>query len=194
MKQQAIRRTALLLPLIACAGFGTPALADLDLNLNDDAALLRYVAHDGKAGNFSRREMDAGLLYTTDRDYLIMFGAQLIAEAGASIPELEAGVGLKAFGIRFDSDNMFALAVGGQLRYSVPPHRRLVAGAEGYYAPDVVTSSPAENFSYFNVYAGYEVVPEALVYVGYRDVSADLRNRGDVTVDSGWHFGVRFAF
>ncbi|MDX9740997.1 MAG: YfaZ family outer membrane protein [Gammaproteobacteria bacterium] len=191
---QSIRRAAALLPLIAGTGFGAPALADIDLNLNDDAALVRYLAHDGAAGNFSRREMDAGLLYTTDRDYLLMFGAQLIAEAGASIPELEAGVGLKAFGIRFDSDNMFALAIGGQLRYSMPPHRRLVFGAEGYYAPDVVTSSPAENFSYFNVYAGYEVVPEALVYVGYRDIGADLRNRGDVTIDSGGHVGVRFAF
>lgn len=189
-----IRRTAVSLPLLALTGFAAPAVADIDLNLNDDAALLRYVAHDGPAGGFARREMDAGFLYTSDHDYLLMFGAQVIAEAGANMPELEAGLGLKAFGIRFDSDNMFALAIGGQLRYALPPHRRLVFGAEGYYAPDVVTSSPAENFSYFNVYAGYEVVPEALLYIGYRDVSADLRNRGDVTIDSGGHFGVRLAF
>jgi hypothetical protein len=89
---------------------------------------------------------------------------------------------------------MFALAIGGQLRYSVPPYRRLILGAEGYYAPDVVTSSPAENVSYSSAYVGYEVVPDALVYFGYRDISADLRDRGDRTIDSGWHFGVRFAF
>lgn len=181
----------------ALAGFSASAAADaIDINLNDDSALLRYLAYDGRAGNFSKREMDIGLLYTTerDKDYIAMFGAQLIAEAGAGIPELEAGLGLKLFAMRFDSDNIFSLAIGGQLKYSVPPARRIVIGAEGYYSPDVVTSSPADSFSFLNVYAGYEVVPDALIYLGYRDVRADIRGGGDVTIDDGVHLGVRFGF
>ncbi len=181
----------------ALTGFAAPAAADaIDINLNDDAALLRYLAYDGRAGNFGKREMDVGLLYTTerDKDYIAMFGAQLIAEAGAGIPELEAGLGLKVFGIRYDSDSIFSLAIGGQLKYSLPPYRRFVVGVEGYYAPNVVTSSPADNFSFLSAYAGYEVVPEALLYLGYRDVRADLRRVGDTTIDDGVHLGVRFGF
>lgn len=179
----------------ALAVSAAPVAADaIDINLNNDAAQFRYLAYDGRAGGFGKREMDVGLIYTTEDDYLAMFGAQMIAEAGAGIPELEAGVGLKIFGTRFDSRNIFALAIGGQLKYSVPPHRRFVLGVEGYYAPDVVTSSRADNFSYLSAYAGYEVVPEALVYVGYRSVRADLTTGGDITVDSGGHFGVRFGF
>lgn len=177
------------------AGFVSPATADaLDLNLNNDAALVRYLAHDGRAGAFGKREMDVGLLYTTEHDYLAMFGAQVIAEAGAAVPELEAGLGLKVFGLRFDHENIFALTIGGQIKYSLPPSRRVVLGAEGYYSPDVVTSSPADSFSYLSVYAGYEVVPEALIYLGYRKIEIDVRGAGDATVDSGGHFGVRFSF
>lgn len=181
----------------AMTGLSAPAAADaIDINLNDDAALLRYLAYDGRAGNFGKREMDVGLLYTNEHDkaYIAMFGAQLIAEAGAGIPELEAGLGLKVFAMRFDSDNIFSLAIGGQLKYSVPPYRRVVIGIEGYYSPNVVTSSPADNFSFLNAYLGYEVVPEALLYLGYRDVSADLRGGGNATIDDGVHVGVRFGF
>ncbi|MDR2877295.1 MAG: YfaZ family protein [Chromatiales bacterium] len=166
----------------------------LDLNLNNDAALVRYLAYDGRAGAFGKREMDVGLLFTTDHDYMAMFGAQVIAEAGATVPELEAGLGLKLFGLRFDRDNMFALSIGGQVKYSLPPSRRFVLGAEGYYAPNVVTTSPAESLSYVSAYAGYEVVPEALIYVGYRRISVDLKNIGNSLMDNGGHFGVRFRF
>lgn len=177
------------------AGPAAPAAAQsIDINLNNDAALFRYLDYDGRAGAFGRREMDVGLIYTTGRNYIGMFGAQVIAEAGAGMPELEAGVGLKIFGMRFDSENIFSLAIGGQLKYSLPPHRRFVVGAEGYYSPDVVTSSPADSLGYVSAYAGYEVVPDALVYVGYRKIDADIRGGGHTTIDSGGHFGVRFSF
>lgn len=189
----AVRRVGALFGL-ALLGAAAPAAAEIDINLNNDSALVRYLAQDGPAGAFARREMDAGLIFTRDRDYLLMLGAQLIAEAGASLPELEAGVGFKAFGMRFDRDNMFALGVGGQLRYSAPPHRRLILGAQGYYAPDVVTSSPGKRMTYLDLTAGYEVVPDAVAYVGYRSVRAKRRDKGTGTMDSGMHFGVRFAF
>lgn len=180
----------------ALIGHSAVGAADgLDINLNDDAALFRYFAVDDRAGGaFGRREIDIGLLYTSENDYLGMFGAQAIAEAGATIPELEAGVGVKLFGTRADDENFLALALGGQIRYSLPPYRRLVLAAEGYYAPDVVTTSPADSFSYISFLVGYEVLPEALVYVGYRDVSVDLDVGGDYTIDDGGHFGVRFMF
>lgn len=180
----------------ALLGYGAVGAADgIDINLNDDAALFRYIALDDRAGGaFGRREIDVGLLYTSDNDYLGMFGAQAIAEAGATIPELEAGVGVKLFGTRANDENFLALSLGGQIRYSVPPHRRIVLAAEGFYAPDVVTTSPADSFSYLALYLGYEVLPEALVYIGYRDISVDLDQGGDYTLDEGGHFGVRFTF
>lgn len=188
-------RFASLLLCCPLTGFAAPAAASaIDLNLNNDAALVRYLAYDSRAGAFGKREMDIGLLYTTEHDYLAMFGAQVIAEAGAAVPELEAGLGLKVFGLRFDHDNIFALTIGGQIKYSLPPSRRFVLGAEGYYSPKVVTSSPADSLSYLSVYAGYEVVPEALIYLGYRSIDIDVRNAGNTTVDSGGHFGVRFSF
>jgi hypothetical protein len=188
-----------------CAGLlgfsqGASARA-IDINLNDDTAQFRYIAFDGRAGGFGKREMDIGLLYTTDDDYVGMFGAQVIAEAGSASPGLEAGIGFKVFGARTERGNIkaniFSLAIGGQLRFSLPPHRRILLGAEGYYSPKVVTFADADNFSYVSASIGYELLPRASVYIGYRDIRAKLDRgnfRGTRKIENGGHIGVKFEF
>lgn len=185
----------LVLPAFGLSMFIRPAAAaGIDLNVNNDTAQFRYLAYDGRAGGFGRREMDAGLLFTTDRDYIAMFGAQVIAEAGAATPGLEAGIGLKFFQARSDGDDAFALALGGQIKYSFPPYQRFVVAADGFYAPRVVTFMDATNFGYFDVYAGYEVVPKALVYIGYRRSQFSVEHEGTNTIEEGGHVGLRFEF
>ncbi len=186
----------------ALAGFSQDAFARaLDINLNDDAAQFRYLAYDGRAGGFGKREMDIGVLFTTDDDYLGMFGAQVIAEAGARSPGLEAGIGFKLFGARSERQNVkaniFSLAIGGQLRLAMPPHRRMLIGIEGYYSPKVVTFADAENFSYVAASIGYEILPRASVYVGYRDIRAKIDRgnfRGTRKIEDGGHIGIKFEF
>ncbi len=190
---------------VLCAGLlgisqGARASA-IDINLNNDAAQFRYIAYDGRAGGFGKREMDIGLLYTTDDDLIGMFGAQVIAEAGSASPGLEAGIGFKIFAARSEQDNVsadfFSLAIGGQLRFSLPPHRRILLGVEGYYSPQVVTFNDADNFSYVSASIGYEILPRASVYLGYRDVRAklDLNGvEGTRKIENGGHIGVKFEF
>jgi hypothetical protein len=173
----------------------------IDINLNDDAAQLRYIAYDGRAGGFGKREMDIGLLFTTDNDYIGMLGAQVISEAGTDSPGLEAGIGFKVFAARSErrnvSANVFSLAIGGQLRFALPPHQRLQLGVEGYYSPRVVTFADADSFSYVTASIGYEILPRASVYIGYRDIRAKLDRgsiRGTRKIENGGHIGMRFEF
>ncbi len=187
---------------LGLAGYSGVASAHaVDINLNDDAAQFRYLAYDGRAGGFGKREMDIGVLFTTDDDYLGMFGAQVIAEAGARSPGLEAGIGFKVFGARTEranvSANLFSLAIGGQLRMTLPPHRRVLLGVEGHYSPKVVTFGDADGFSYVAASVGYEILPRASVYLGYRDVRAKLDRgnfRGTRKIENGGHIGVKFEF
>ncbi len=183
-------------------GFSQGAFARaIDINVNDDAAQFRYIAYDDRSGGFGKREMDIGLLYTTDNDYIGMFGAQVIAEAGNATPGLEAGIGLKVFAAHsehrdVDAD-IFSLAIGGQLRFSLPPHRRVLLGVEGYYSPRVVTFADADNFSYVSASIGYELLPRASVYLGYRDIRAKIDRsgfRGTRKIENGGHIGVKFEF
>jgi hypothetical protein len=187
---------------LVLAGISHDASAQaVDINLNDDSAQFRYIAYDGRAGGFGKREIDLGVLFTTNDDYLGMFGAQVIAEAGAGSPGLDAGIGFKVFGARSERGtvkaNIFALAIGGQLRFSLPPHRRILLGMEGHYAPRVVTFADADNFSYVAASVGYEILPRASVYVGYRDIRAKLDRgvfRGTRKIENGGHIGVKFEF
>jgi hypothetical protein len=165
----------------------------LDINVNNDAAQLRYLAYDGRAGGFGKREMDAGLLFTTDSAYAAMFGAQVIAEAGADSPGLDAGLGLKLFRARGKGDDVFCLALGGQLKYAFPPYQRFVIGTDGFYSPRVLTFMDATNFGYVDVYAGYDIVPQALLYVGYRQIRAEVDHE-NVKIEEGAHVGFRFEF
>lgn len=167
----------------------------IDINLNNDTAQFRYIVYDGRAGAFGKREMDIGFLFTTEDDYLGMFGAQVIAEAGSDSPGLDAGIGFKIFAVHADpSADIFALTLGGQLRYSLPPHQRIQIGAEGYYAPDVVTFADGENFGYFSATLGYEILPRASVYIGYRDIRTELEQGGTITIDDGGFIGMKFEF
>lgn len=173
----------------------------IDINLNDDAAQFRYIAYDGRAGGFGKREMDIGLLFTNDDDLIGMFGAQVIAEAGSASPGLEAGIGFKLFAARSEQDNvdadLFSVSIGGQLRFSLPPHRRILLGVEGYYSPQVVTFGDADNFSYVSASIGYEILPRASVYLGYRDIRAKLDINGEEgtrKIENGGHIGVKFEF
>lgn len=192
---RASRLAILMLSAVVLWPCSRPVLAGaFDINVNNDTALFRYLAYDGRAGGFGKREMDVGLLFNDDSDYIAMFGAQVIAEAGSASPGLEAGVGLKVFRARGDGDDVFSLALGGQIKYAFPPYQRFVIGADGFYSPDVITFMDAENFGYFDVYAGYEVLPEALVYVGYREAQADIKHRGNTKIEEGAHVGLRFEF
>jgi hypothetical protein len=170
------------------------AAAGIDINVNNDAALIRYLAYDGRAGGFGKREMDAGLLFNSDKDFIAMFGAQVIAEAGSASPGLEAGVGLKFFRARSGGNDAFTLALGGQLKYAFPPYQRFIVGADGFYGPRVLTFMDARSYSYVDVYAGYEVLPKALVYVGYRESRADIEHHGNVLMEHGGNVGLRFEF
>ena len=190
-----LRIIVLALPAIGLfAGSQIVRAAGIDLNVNNGAAQLRYLEYDGRAGGFGKREMDVGLLFTTDSDYLAMFGAQVIAEAGSGSPGLEAGIGLKFFRARSDGNDAFSLALGGQVKYSLPPYQRVVLGTDAFYSPRVLTFMDATNFGYLDVYAGYEVVPQGLLYAGYRQVRADIENHGTIKVEEGGHIGLRFEF
>lgn len=182
--------------ILGLAAFSHDAPArGIDFNINDDAAQFRYIAYDGRAGGFGQREIDIGLLYTSDDDYLGLFGAQVIAEAGAASPGLDAGIGLKVFGARSGRADIFSVSIGGQLRYALPPHQRILFRAEGFFSPQIVTFGDADRFSYFTASVGYEVVPQASVYLGYRDIRARLEDGGGTRkVEDGAHIGMRFEF
>ncbi len=181
---------------LACAA-AVPAQT-LDLNVSNDSAQFRYIIMDRDSSGFGSKEVDLGLVYTTDDAIVGMFGAQLVAEAGSRTPGLDAGLGLKLFGANADVDgrddvSLFALTLGGQLRFVPPPWPRIGVSLEGFFSPDVVTFGDADKFTYLSSALEYRVLPQAMVYLGYRKMRAGLEEGGNVTVESKVNQGSTFT-
>lgn len=179
------------------AALSAPASAQsLDVNLNDDTVEVK-VGMPLNWGGFGRSSWDVGMLYhDTDRDsnWLFTLGAQVQGAAGADAPGLEFGAGMKLFVADVNQYDVSAATLGVGLRYAPPAASRFYAALSGYYAPDIVTFSDGEDFFAGELRFGYEILPEAEIYLGYRNIEAGIKNKQDATVAEGWLVGLKILF
>lgn len=172
------------------------AFADaVDFNLRDTSAQFQYKAAMG-GSNLGKAEFDMGVLYNQNNNLLGEAGLLVKDDVGGNAPGLSVGVGLKVLAARIATvkSNASALALGGMVRYSPPVERRLGFVGQIYLSPNITTFGSANRFLETGVRVEYEVIPQATVYLGYRNVSFDLKNGPTNTFDSGAMIGVRMSF
>ena len=136
-------------------------------------------------GDLDYREGHVGMLVTGD--------------AGAQQANVTAGLGgrIALLGADAGAGGNFtggALALGGMIEARLPAFNRIGALAYFYGAPNV---SSFGDFTRYFEYSGdvdYEVLQSASVYAGFRQLKVGVDNVGTVTVDSGWHLGLRLKF
>ena len=183
-----ILKLVLVLALIPATGFA----AELDLNLNADAVRVTLA---GRLTDTKLR-LDGGLLHEKNRGNVGHVGLHLVGEASTGPQPVIAGVGGRF--VYLDSDRVnadgYGFGVGGFVRYTVPNHNRVELGGWIYFAPEILMGGDAEEYFEFDVYAGYSILRDALLYIGYRDISADFEQRSGVTMESGGHIGFRLKF
>lgn len=180
------------------------AESTLDLNLNSNTARLSFKTPITPTGLYA----NAGYLYNSDRGDVINAGIHLIGDAGVGPNPLHAGLGGQFYYINpdfpdlpgpgdgpldFDSDAGEALAVGGFLQYQLPDYNRIGFGAHIYYAPGVIAFGGLDRFLEYGVRADYQVLRNANVYIGYRQVKADF-GADFYNMDSGFHIGMQLNF
>lgn len=184
------RAPLVLVPLLFVAA---PALAaELDLNVNDDAARLTY------AWDLPERKLrfDAGWLHHQDRGDVGHLGLQLVDLASGGRNPVRGGLGGKVFYSNSDSldESGFALALGGFLSYTLPRYNRFSVSGHVYFAPDVLAFSGSEGYQEFEARVSYNVLRQADVYLGVRYSEADFGDDGDALIDNGLHVGIQLRF
>ena len=181
------------LMFVLALGLSANAVAqEVDVTLSNNSALFRYIHKTNS--DYGQTESDIGFLYTETNDFLIMLGIQAKGEAGSGSPGLTAAVGVKGFTANTDSYDLAALGIGGELHFSPQPLPRLGFRGQVYYAPDIVAFIDAKNLTYITGSVEYEVLPQATVYLGYRNAKSDIRKQGSATIDSDTHIGLRIVF
>lgn len=175
--------------------FGAEAGArELDLSLSNDTALLRYASPISYSGS-GHTDAELGFMYTEADNVMFVGGIEMMGEAGSHAPGMHFGVGIKGYGVSLDSgDSVGSVALGAKAWFVPPKQNRMGVIGQFYFGPDVTTFGDAEKFWDFSARGEYEVLPEAAVYVGYRNVRAKLSQNRDVDLDKGWHLGMRMSF
>jgi len=185
------RAPLVLAPLVFMAAPGAGA-AELDINVNNDAARLTY------AWQVPERDLrfDAGWLHHQDRGDVGHLGLNLVGLASAGRNPVRGGLGGKLFYTNSDliDESGFALGLGGFLAYTPPAYNRFSVSAHVYFAPDVLAFSGADGYQEFEARLSYNVLREADIYLGARYAKADFDDRGDALIDNGLHVGIQLRF
>jgi len=179
--------------LFGAAGFSAnTSAASFDLNLNNKSAQVRFASVIGGT-TMGRTETSVGFLYNDEEKYVLDISLLVVDVAGSKSPGLEIGVGPKFYFADGDKGEAIAIGLGGRLRYKIPAIQRLNFGLEGYYAPDIVAFANADNMYEVEFRTGYEILPTADIYAGYRRIRAKF-DLGDETLDESIMFGFKLSF
>jgi len=188
-----------LLSASTLATVGTTALADtVDINLRDTSAQFQYKSSMGRDA-LGKTEFHLGVLYVNKNNMLGDFGLLVKDELGGNAPGFSVGVGIKGVvakvtGKSATTSNTSAMALGAMARYSPPATPRLGLVGELYMSPNIVTFGDANRYVESDVRLEYEVIPQAVAYLGYRNIQFNINNGPNSTLDEGAFLGVRMSF
>ncbi len=166
------------------------------ISLSENSALMRYSLLVG-GQSFGRSESGIGFVYNENGGYLFNASFQVVDEVGSKFPGLDVGIGGKLYGGAINSEQFSAFGLGIQLRYSVFGMQRVNIGFDGYYAPSVVAWLDATRFWELAGRLGYELLPQAMVFIEYRQFAMTREvagNEQSFDIDAAGRFGIQVEF
>ncbi|MBX5459921.1 MAG: hypothetical protein IRZ28_02415 [Steroidobacteraceae bacterium] len=148
----------------------------LELALSEETAQIRYLDSTTIAGQ-ANSEVAYALFLSEDRD--VVGSAGVMMDTDLDFGPLEVKLGPQAYaGLLQDENNdVFALAIGAQLRFNLIPERDLALTGYAFYSPDVLTFGSADNLTDFMVRAEIRLGKRVEGFAGYRWFELDLLER-----------------
>lgn len=169
----------------------------LDINLSDQT--LRGVFAGPLSSLFPRVEgvYELGALFgeEEDRDFVQAHGGLLVTgDAGAQRANVTAGLGGRLVALDADGETGGALALGGMFEGRLPAFNRIGTVLYVYGAPRASSFGNIDGYLEYSAGIDYQVLRNASLYAGYRQLKVEIKDGEDVTVDNGWHLGLRLHF
>ncbi len=121
-------------------------------------------------------------------------GVLVTGDAGAREANVTAGLGGRIALLDVEKVSGGALALGGRIEARIPAFNRLGVMAYLYGAPRASSFGDLDGYLEYAMAVDYQVLKQASVYAGYRQLKLDVENFGTATVDNGLHLGLRLNF
>ena len=165
------------------------------IQLSDEVARFFY-STEIMGEKFGGLELETGLLYTEDSDYMLSVGAMVRGES-VDMPII-VGVGGRLYYGDFDNSavdkTVGALAIGGEILVSPASWKGFGIGASLFHAPSVTSFSDAEDFTEYNFTLNYQITAQANIYIGKQVIEADIDGIGDVELEDDTFIGIDMQF
>jgi hypothetical protein len=148
----------------------------VELSLSNQTGQLRYRAPTDIGGQ-PNSEAFYTLFLSEGRD--IVASAGLLFGTDLNLGPLHVQLGPQAYAALLNEENndVFALSVGGQIRYDLIPSRGIAVVGSGFWSPDVLTFGQADNLTDLMARAEMRFADRVTGFVGYRWFELDLLDR-----------------
>lgn len=186
----------LILAALLTTGSSLAMAQSADISLGNQSASFRYNATVG-GSSLGRTEINVGGLYNQDGNVYGGLGLLVVDNAGSKAPGLEIGIGPKLLFLWHDTPDAkgAAISLGGRLNYKPEKMKRLRLGLEGYVAPSITSFMDLENAYEIEARVGYEVLPTAVAYLGFRRIVGSFnKGLGRHSMDQSAFLGLQFSF
>lgn len=169
----------------------------LDLNISNEAVRAAF-SGPMTFGQRGGGRYEFGYLYSDKRDARLNVGHAALmvsGDAGANNANVEVGLGLRGVGIDQRGGSGGAVAVGGDFDLRLPEFNRIGLVGYAFYAPRVLSFSDVDRYIDTAITLDYELIRDASVYVGYRQVRVRIDDFGGSDLrDNSTIVGLRLRF
>ena len=179
---------------LICAGPLEYANAnDFEAALSSETAQFTFRSDSSLIG-WGGSDLALGVFYNEADDILLQASLLQMRQASAENP-LTFGVGVKTYlGSLDNGDDILALAIGGQIRYTVPGTMPMAVYLSAYYAPEITSFSDSEEVVDYQFGFQIEALPQTIAFVGIRHLEVSDGNSDYELDDDHIHFGIRLTF
>ncbi len=180
--------------LFFLASISTVSASDFEAALSSETAEFTLRSDSSLIG-WGGSDLAFSLFYNDDSDLIGQASIIQMRQASEENP-LTFGVGIKGYlGTLDDPDeDVFAFAIGGEVRYTIPGTMPMAVYGRGFWAPDITSFGDVEGVIDYTVGFQIEALPQTVAFVGIRHLEFDLDDGDYEADDDNIHIGVRLTF
>ena len=181
--------------LLGIVFFSRASASDFEAALSSETAQFTFRSDSSLIG-WGGADLGLGLFYNEESDFVLHASLLQMRQASEEAP-LTFGVGVKVYlGVLDDIDqDVAALGIGGEIRYTIPGTMPMAVYLRADFAPEITSFLDAEEVIDYQLGFQIEALPQTIAFIGVRHLEFETDDEGDYEADDdNIHLGVRLTF
>lgn len=177
--------------MIAC---GPVSANDFEAMLSSETAEFTFRSDSSLIG-WGGSDLAFSLFYNEEDDFIAQASLLQMRQPSEENP-LTFGVGVKAYLGQLDDpdEDVLAIGIGGEVRYTIPGSMPMAVYLHGHYAPDITSFAGSDEIIDYRIGFQIEAMPQTVAFIGVRHFEIETDDEDYDADDDELHIGVRLTF